>query len=116
MMSNCKRCTDLFVVVFKLEGGWEGQIQSERCSNVDIRTGKNVHSKEHIVVLKLYHLKNCNISERTRFFKIIKPQNFNLIFSKQHYPHITTHKSYNTLYHSKPYQANTTKSQYMSRI
>ena len=39
-MRNPERCTDLFVVVFKLEGRWVGQNQSERCSNLEIHTGK----------------------------------------------------------------------------
>ena len=40
MMSNPERCTDLFVVMLKLEGGWVGPNQSERCSNLEIRTEK----------------------------------------------------------------------------
>ena len=40
MMSNPGRCTDLFVAVFKLEGGWVGQNQSEHCSNLEICTEK----------------------------------------------------------------------------
>ena len=40
MMSNPERCTDLFVVMLKLEGGWVCQNQSERCSNLEIRTEK----------------------------------------------------------------------------
>ncbi len=40
MMSNPERCTDLFVIMFKLEGGWVGQNQSELCSNLEIRTEK----------------------------------------------------------------------------
>ncbi len=31
MMSNPEMCTDLFVVMFKLEGGWVFQNQSEHC-------------------------------------------------------------------------------------
>ncbi len=40
MMSNPERCTDVFVAMFKLEDGWMGQNQSERCSNLEIRTEK----------------------------------------------------------------------------
>ncbi len=40
MMSNPERCTDIFVVMLKLEGGWEGQNQSEQCSNLEIRMEK----------------------------------------------------------------------------
>ncbi len=40
MMSNPERCTDLFVVMLKFEGGWVGQNQFERCSNLEIRTEK----------------------------------------------------------------------------
>ncbi len=40
MMSNPERCTDMFVVMLKLEGGWVGQNQSEHCSNLEIRTEK----------------------------------------------------------------------------
>ncbi len=36
MMHNPERCTDLFVVMFKLEDGWVSQNQSERCSNLEI--------------------------------------------------------------------------------
>ena len=31
IISNPERCTDLFVVMLKLEGGWVGRNQSERC-------------------------------------------------------------------------------------
>ncbi len=40
MMSNPERCTDMFVVMLKLESGWVGQNQSEHCSNLEIRTEK----------------------------------------------------------------------------
>ncbi len=34
MMGNPERCTDLFVVMLKLEDGWMGQNKSESCSNL----------------------------------------------------------------------------------
>ena len=40
MISNPERCTDLFVVMFKLEDGWVGQNKSYRCLNLEIRTEK----------------------------------------------------------------------------
>ncbi len=39
-MTNPERCTDLFVVMLKLHGGWMGQNQSKRCSNLEICTEK----------------------------------------------------------------------------
>ncbi len=40
IMSNPERCTDLFVVMFKLDIRWVGQNQSELCSNLEIGTEK----------------------------------------------------------------------------
>ncbi len=39
-MSKLKGGMDLFVVMLKLEDGWVGQNQFERCSNLEIHTEK----------------------------------------------------------------------------
>ncbi len=40
MMSNYERCTDIFVIMLKVEDGWVGQNQSERYSYLEICTEK----------------------------------------------------------------------------
>ena len=54
MTSNPERCTDLSVVVFKLQDGWVGQNQLKHCSNLDISTQKwTIHN---LIFKELYRL------------------------------------------------------------